>query len=116
MQTKKQQNNVNLKVFSALCFLAMGTLSLTLLEGCNRNGQSVLSASKVNKANFDQIHTGMSKNQVETILGSPTTAETKDMLIFKKTTYRYEDGSKFISISFKNDEVSDKESNFEAGS
>ena len=38
---------------------------------------------------------GMSKAQVETILGSPTTAETKDMVIFKKTTYRYEDGKKF---------------------
>ena len=38
-------------------------------------------------ANYDQVTLGMSKAQVETILGPPTSAETKDMLIFKKTTY-----------------------------
>ena len=54
---------------------------------------------------------GMSKSQVETILGAPTTAETKDMLIFKKTTYRFEDGKKFAMITFKNDEVDSKDSN-----
>lgn len=87
--------------------IALATFSLTL-SGCNR---TTLSGSKVTKANYDQISTGMSKSQVETILGPPTTAETKDMLIFKKTTYRYEDGSKFALITFKNDEVDAKEGN-----
>jgi hypothetical protein len=50
---------------------------------------------------------------VETILGKPTTAETKDMLIFKKTTYRYEDGKKFAMITFKNDEVDGKDTNLD---
>jgi hypothetical protein len=27
------------------------------------------------------------------------------MVIFKKTTYRYEDGTKFILLTFKNDEL-----------
>ena len=37
----------------------------------------------------------MSKEQVETILGPPTSVETKDMVIFKKTTYVYREGKKF---------------------
>ena len=60
---------------------------------------------------YDQVTLGMSKTQVEAILGSPTRAETKDMVIFKKTTYRYEDGEKFAMITFKNDEVDSKDTN-----
>ena len=78
------------------------------LASCNRNP---LSGSKLTPANYDQITTGMSKVQVENILGPPTTMETKDMLIFKKTTYRYEDGKKFAMITFKNDEVDSKDGN-----
>ena len=48
---------------------------------------------------------------IKKILGPPTTMETKDMIIFKKTTYRYEDGQKFALITFKNDEVDGKDSN-----
>jgi outer membrane protein assembly factor BamE (lipoprotein component of BamABCDE complex) len=80
--------------------------------GCNRN---VLSGSKLTSANYDQVSTGMSKSQVETILGKPTTVETKDMLIFKKTTYRYEDGRNFAMITFKNDEVDGKDTNLGRG-
>ena len=53
----------------------------------------------------------MSKAQVETILGPPTTVDTKDIVIFKKTTYRYEDGAKFAMVTFKNDEVDSKDTN-----
>lgn len=76
--------------------------------GCNRNP---LSGSKLTEANYNQITMGMSQSQVQTILGAPTTAETKDMLIFKKTTFRFEDGKKFAIITFKNDEVDSKDSN-----
>lgn len=75
---------------------------------CDR---AALSGSKLTKANYDQITNGMSKSQVETILGAPTKSETKDMVIFRKTTYRYEDGKKFAMITFKNDEVDGKEGN-----
>jgi outer membrane protein assembly factor BamE (lipoprotein component of BamABCDE complex) len=81
---------------------------LLALTGCDRNA---LSGSKLTQANYDQISVGMSKAQVEKILGAPTTVETKDVLIFKKTTYRYEDGKKFAMITFKNDEVDGKDSN-----
>jgi len=36
------------------------------------------------------------------------------MLIFKKTSYRYEEGSKFALFTFKNDELDSKESNLAA--
>ncbi len=70
-------------------------------------------AAKLTKANYDQVSIGMSKTQVETILGQPTNAETKDMLVFKKTTYRYEDGTKFAMVTFKNDEVDGKDTNLD---
>ena len=84
--------------------------ALFLSVGCDRSG---LSGSKLTSANYDQIAMGMSKAQVETILGAPTSAETKDMLIFKKTTYRYEDGTKFAMVTFKNDEVDGKDTNLD---
>jgi len=56
----------------------------------------------------------MTKAQVERIMGPPTTIETKDMLVFKKTTYRYQDGSKFALFTFKNDELDSKEGNLAA--
>ena len=76
--------------------------------GCSRNP---LSGSKLTTANYDQITLGMSKAQVERILGPPTSAETKDMLIFKKTTYRYEDSKNFAIFTFKNDELDSKDTN-----
>jgi outer membrane protein assembly factor BamE (lipoprotein component of BamABCDE complex) len=81
---------------------------LIVVAGCDRNP---LSGSKLTAANYDQITTGMSKAQVERILGPPTTSETKDMVIFKKTTYRYEDGKKIAIFTFKNDEVDSKDTN-----
>ena len=95
------------KLRNALKLLALATFLVTF-AGCDRNA---LSGSKLTPANYDQVSMGMSKTQVETILGKPTSAETKDMIIFKKTTYRYEDGTKFAMITFKNDEVDSKDGN-----
>lgn len=81
---------------------------LALTPSCNRN---TLTGSKVTLSNYDQVTNGMTKAQVERIMGPPTTIETKDMLIFKKTTYRYEDSSKFALFTFKNDELDSKEGN-----
>ena len=96
----------HLKITSALLLIA----ALLFSVSCDRKA---LSGSKLNKGNYDQISMGMSKSQVETILGSPTSAETKDMLIFKKTTYRYENGEKFAMVTFKNDEVDGKDTNLD---
>ena len=78
------------------------------LSSCDRN---LISGSKLTPANYDQVSIGMSKAEVEKILGPPTSIETKDVLIYKKTTYRYEDGKKFAMITFKNDEVDGKDTN-----
>ena len=88
--------------------ISAGFLAILVLAACNRN---VMSGSKLTLENYNQITTGMSKAQVEKILGSPTSMETKDMLIFKKTIWRYEDGQKFAQITFKNDEVDGKDTN-----
>ena len=84
------------------------TLVLLSLGACSRNP---LSGSKLTSANYDQVTLGMSKAQVQTILGAPTTIDSKDLVIFKKTTFRYEDGKKFAIITFKNDEVDSKDTN-----
>jgi len=91
-------------------FLGILCAALTLLSlgACNRNP---LSGSKLTSANYDQVTLGMSKAQVQEILGAPATIDSKDMLIFKKTTFRYEDGKKFAIITFKNDEVDSKDTN-----
>ncbi|MEO6970747.1 MAG: outer membrane protein assembly factor BamE [Chthoniobacterales bacterium] len=87
-------------IFAALALLSLGA--------CNRNP---LSGSKLTSANYDQITLGMSKAQVQEILGPPTTIDSKTVLFFKKTTFRYEDGKKFAIITFKNDEVDSKDTN-----
>ena len=98
-----------MKQVTSLSFgLFVAALILILFVSCDRN---LFSGSRLTPANYDQVSLGMSKAQVERILGPPTTMETKDMLIFKKTTYRYEDGKKFAMVTFKNDEVDGKYSN-----
>ncbi len=88
--------------------ISVALLAILVLAACNRN---LLTGSKLTLDNYNQITTGMSKAQVEKILGPPTSMETKDMLIFKKTTWRYEDGQKFAQITFKNDEADSKDTN-----
>ncbi len=95
------------KIWRSLTIIVTA-LALLGSSACNR---ASLSGSRLTSANYDQITTGMSKAQVERILGAPTTVETKDVLIYKKTTYRYEDGKNFAMISFKNDEVDEKDTN-----
>src|SRR5258708_1879975 len=82
--------------------------AILVFAACNRN---VMTGPKLTLDNYNQITTGMSKAQVEKILDPPTSMETKDMLIFKKTIWRYEDGQKFAQITFKNDEVDGKDTN-----
>ena len=97
-----------MKMHTRIFTVVLSVIALAVaMAGCNRT----LSGSKLTLDNYNQITTGMSKAQVEKILGAPTTMETKDMIVFKKTTWRYEDGTKFVQVTFKNDEVDGKESN-----
>jgi len=77
------------------------------LGGCDR----LAFGSQLNLPNYNKITPGMSKTQVEQILGKPTRVETRDLIILKKTMYRYEHGKDFAIITFKNDEVESKDTN-----
>ena len=96
---------MNMKAFPRFILFAAVVGLVLSFAGCDRLG------SKLTLENYNKISTGMSKVQVEKILGPPTRVDTKDMIIFKKTTYRYENGDKFVMITFKNDEMDNKETN-----
>lgn len=70
--------------------------------GCN-------SSKRISKANVDEVAEGMSKKQVESILGLPTTVDSKDVLL-KRTTYIYTQGKESVTIVFKDDKVQSKAS------
>ena len=71
------------------------------LAACN-------SSKRLTKANVDEVQEGMAKKQVESILGPPTTVDTKDFALLKKTTYVYAQGKDSITIVFKDDKVQSK--------
>jgi outer membrane protein assembly factor BamE (lipoprotein component of BamABCDE complex) len=68
------------------------------------------SSKKLTKANVDEVADGMSKKQVESILGPPSTIDTKDFVLLKKTTYVYAQGKDSVTIIFKDDKVQSKAS------
>ena len=65
---------------------------------------------KITKANVDEVAEGMSKKQVESILGPPSELDNKDFLILKKTTYVYRQNKDTVTIVFKDDKVVEKQS------
>ena len=68
------------------------------------------SSKRITKANVDHVMEGMSKKQVESILGPPTSLSNQDLLITKKTTYVYRQGKDMVTIVFKDDKVQSKDS------
>jgi hypothetical protein len=65
---------------------------------------------RITKANVDQVTEGMSKKQVESILGQPTSSKVEDPTIMKQTTYVYRQGKDTVTIVFKEDKVQSKDS------
>jgi outer membrane protein assembly factor BamE (lipoprotein component of BamABCDE complex) len=65
---------------------------------------------RLTKANVDEVAEGMSKKQVESILGPPTELDNKDFVILKKTTYVYRQDKDTVTIVFKDDKVVEKQS------
>jgi outer membrane protein assembly factor BamE (lipoprotein component of BamABCDE complex) len=82
-------------------FMLVVMLVLTL-DGCI--------GKRITKANVDQVTEGMSKKQVESVLGPPTSLSTQDLVIMKKTTYVYRQGKDTVTIVFKDDKVQSKDS------
>ena len=65
---------------------------------------------RITKANVDRVTEGMSKKQVESILGLPTSSKTEDPTIIRQTTYVYRQGKDTVTIVFKEDKVQSKDS------
>ena len=65
---------------------------------------------RITKANVDQVTEGMSKKQVESILGQPTSSKTEGPTIIRQTTYVYRQGKDTVTIVFKDDKVQSKDS------
>ena len=85
---------------------SFGVLFIALLfalAGCN-------SSKSLTKANVDEVTEGMAKKQVESILGPPTTVDTKDFALLKKTVYVYNQGKDTVTVVFKDDKVQSKAS------
>lgn len=71
---------------------------------------SACHGKRLTKANVDEVEKGMSPKQVESILGPPTSIDSTNLLVTKKVTYVYQQGSESVTIVFFNDEVASKES------
>ncbi len=65
---------------------------------------------RLTRANVDEVSDGMTRKQVESILGPPTSVDSTDLLVTKKVTYIYQQGGESVTIVFFNDKVSSKES------
>jgi outer membrane protein assembly factor BamE (lipoprotein component of BamABCDE complex) len=88
-----------LKSISRFLLLLLLALALSCTPG-----------KRITKENVDQVTEGMSKKQVESILGPPTSINNEDFVIMKKTTYVYRQGKDTVTIVFKDDKVQAKDS------
>jgi outer membrane protein assembly factor BamE (lipoprotein component of BamABCDE complex) len=89
-------------VIPAISRCALVLVLVVLIAGCV--------GRRITKANVDEVAEGMSKKQVESILGPPTELDNKDFVIMKKTTYVYRQGNDTVTIVFKDDKVTEKQS------
>jgi outer membrane protein assembly factor BamE (lipoprotein component of BamABCDE complex) len=71
-------------------------------------GVSCTPGKRITKANVDEVEQGMSKKQVESILGRPSSVANE--VAMKKTTYVYRQGKDSVTIVFQDDKVQSKES------
>jgi outer membrane protein assembly factor BamE (lipoprotein component of BamABCDE complex) len=85
-------------------------ISATLLASFILVAGNSCTDKRITKANVDEIQEGMSKKQVESILGPPTSIDNKDFIVMKKTTYVYRQGKDTVTIVFKDDKLQSKDS------
>ena len=83
-------------------FLSVLVAALFVLGACH--------GKRLTKANVDEVSNGMSRKQVESILGPPTETDTKDLPVTKTLTYLYRQRSGTVTIVFKEDKVAEKQS------
>ena len=88
-------------VIRRLSFVLL-TLLVLLLDSCI--------GKRITKANVDEVTEGMSKKQVESILGQPTSSKTEGPTTIRQTTYVYRQGKDTVTIIFKDDKLQSKDS------
>lgn len=71
--------------------------------------QSSCSNRRITRANVDEVADGMSKKQVESILGPPTAVDNTDFVVMKKMTYLYRQENGNVTVVFKDDKVIEKQ-------
>ena len=97
---------MNMSIFKSVPRIAVALLLAVSLVGLS----ACTSGKRITKANVDEVTEGMSKKQVESILGPPTSINNEDFVIMKKTTYVYQQGKDTVTIVFKDDKVQSKDS------
>ena len=93
----------------SMCAL-MPRVAATLLVSLILLAQNSCSEKRITKANVDEVQEGMSKKQVESILGPPTSIDNKDFIVTKKTTYVYRQGKDTVTVVFQDDKLRSKDS------
>ena len=83
-------------------FLTLLLVTVFSLGSCN--------GKRLTKANVAEVSEGMSRKQVESILGPPTLVDSTNLLLLKKITYTYQQGDESVTVVFANDKVASKES------
>ena len=111
MTTKRNTPKRQLSTFGLLHSFVIRHSSFVICLAALTFAMAACNNSKtITKANVDEVADGMSKKQVESILGPPTTIDTKDFVLLKKTTYLYVQGKESVTIVFKDDKVQSKAS------
>jgi outer membrane protein assembly factor BamE (lipoprotein component of BamABCDE complex) len=102
MEMKKHEFRMTnqMSILRRLSRLLLMLLLILAIGGCV--------GRRITKANVDEVSEGMSKKQVESILGPPTELDNKDFVIMKKTTYVYRQGKDTVTIVFKDDKLTEK--------
>ena len=97
---------MNMSILKSVPRIAIGVLLALSLVGLS----ACTPGKRITKANVDEVSEGMSKKQVESILGPPTSIDNQDFVIMKKTTYVYRQSKDMVTIVFKDDKVQSKDS------
>ncbi len=73
----------------------------------------VTACSRLTEDNLQNVHNGMTTDEVKAILGEPTSSQTGSALgIVSGTTYIYHTGTSDVKINFVNDKVIATEGEF----
>ena len=89
-------------MFRTASRLLLMLMIVLMLDGCI--------GKRITKANVDEVTEGMSKKQVESILGQPTSSKTESPTTIRQTTYVYRQGKDTVTIIFKDDKLQSKDS------